>query len=134
MSTQNTYEIPVDFLIKHTISVSKDEACDLDEAIFVAKQIFAKRVERGIVLDFVEREHVDGKSAVVNSALAKELNPPKTYTVLVTRTQSVEVTVEAYSADDAETEAYEMVENGDVPSVDWDTDGEIEIQSVEEDD
>lgn len=132
MSTKDTYEIPVDFLIKHTISVSKDEACDLDEAIYVAKQIFAKRIESGTFLDFVERENVDAKSAVVPYDLAKELNPPKTYTVLVTRTQSVEVTVEAYSADDAETEAYELVENGDIPSVDWETDGEISIDSVEE--
>lgn len=129
--TNNYFEIPIDITIKSTISIPKEDACSLTEAIFLAQKVFSKRCESGTVLDFVEVTDVV-KAITVNNTLAQEMNPPKTFTVLVNRTQTVEVTVEAYSADDAETEAIEMIENGDVPSVDWDDDGELEVESVEE--
>ncbi len=130
--TKEYFEIPVNITIKSTISVAKDDACDLGEAIFLAKKIFAQRHEIGSVLDFVECEEVS-KEITVDSKLARELNPPKTYTVTVQRIQECEVTVEAYSEDDAQTEAIELVENGDVPSVDW-TDCEVTAESVDEND
>ena len=129
--TDNYFEIPVDITIKSTISICKDDACDLDEAIFLAQKAFAKRHEAGSVLDFVEAEEVS-KVLTIDHKLAKELNPPKTFSVTVTRTQSAVVTVEAYSADDAETFAIELAESGDVPECDWDTDADLETSDVEE--
>jgi hypothetical protein len=76
-------------------------------------------------------ETIDKHSCKVDRDLAEELNPKKTYSVKLVRTQEVIVEVEADTEDDAQDAAIALHEDGKVPEADWE-ETDLETEDVEE--
>ena len=127
------YEIPFTYNVNASIFI---EASNLESAIDKATHL------AGIESDGTCRL-IHGFSPVIKSEIelgsiridreeAEERNPKKSFTVKLIRTQTVEVEVEAHSADEAERVAIEGAENGSLDSFSDCDDFEIVAEEVEE--
>lgn len=127
-----TYTIPFSYTVNATIEI---QASGLDHAInkFMT---YAEVQEDGscrLIHNFgaITASTVDCKSIEVDQEKAEELNPKKTYTVTLVRTQTVEVEVEAYTAEEAEMAAIEGAEDGSLEDFSHPDDEEIVAENVE---
>ena len=124
-----TFEIPVSYTINTTLQV---DAPTLDSAIRAAQaKFFASRTAE--LIDNIANypETIDKHSCKVDKDLAEELNPKKTYSVKLVRTQEVTVEVEADTEDDAQDAAVALHEDGKIPEADWE-ETDLETEDVEE--
>lgn len=74
---------------------------------------------------------IDVKSIEIDQEKAEELNPKKTYTVTLIRTQTVDVEVEAHTEEEAERVAIEGAEDGSLEDFSYPDDEEIVAENVE---
>ena len=126
------YTIPFSYTINATIEI---QASGLDHAInkFMT---FAEVQEDGscrLIHNFgaITASKVDCNSIEIDQEKVEELNPKKTYTVTLVRTQTVEVEVEAHTEEEAERVAIEGAEDGSLEDFSYPTDEEIVAENVE---
>jgi hypothetical protein len=122
------YTIPFSFKTNCTIEV---EAHDLDCAIEkVAEMAQIKdgysRLLHGMAPVINHKADLD--SVVIDEDEAEELNPKKTYEVLIRRTQSMTITVEAHSEEDALDAANGKYDDGEFDESEFDDE---EVEAVE---
>jgi len=121
------FEIPVTYAINTTFEVN---AATLDAAIRAAQQSFFQMRPTELI-ELIQPEEVDKHSCKVDKDLAEEMNPKKTYSVKLVRTQEVTVEVEADTEDDAQDAAIALHEDGKVPENDWE-ETDLNTEDVEE--
>ena len=127
-----TYTIPFSYTVNATIEV---QASGLDHAINKVMTL-AEVQEDGscrLIHGFspVIKSDIDVKSIEIDQEKAEELNPKKTYTVRLVRTQTVEVEVEAHTEEEAERVAIEGAEDGSLEDFSYPDDEEIVAENVE---
>ena len=127
-----TYTIPFSYTVNATIEV---QASGLDHAINKVMTL-AEVQEDGscrLIHGFspVIKSDIDVKSIEIDQEKAEELNPKKTYTVRLVRTQTVEVEVEAHTEEEAERVAIEGAEDGSLEDFSYPDDEEIVAEDVE---
>jgi hypothetical protein len=127
-----TYTIPFSYTVNATIEV---QASGLDHAINKVMTL-AEVQEDGscrLIHGFspVIKSDIDVKSIEIDEDKAEELNPKKTYTVRLVRTQTVEVEVEAHTEEEAERVAIEGAEDGSLEDFSYPDDEEIVAEDVE---
>jgi hypothetical protein len=124
-----TFEIPVSYTIDTTFKV---EAATLEQAIYTAQRHFATAPKSELIKEIENYpESLNKQSLKIDRSLAEELNPKKTYSVKLIRTQEVTVEVEADTEDDAQDAAIALHEDGKVPEADWE-ETDLETDDVEE--
>jgi hypothetical protein len=127
------YEIPFTYTVNASIQI---KASDLDSAI-------TKALNLAEVNDDGSCRLVHGYSPTIKSEIevgsiridreeAEERNPKKSYTVKLVRTQTVEVEVEAHSAEEAEQVAIEGAEDGSLDDFSNCIEEEIVAEEVDE--
>jgi hypothetical protein len=127
------YEIPFTYTVNASIKI---EASDLDSAI-------TKALNLAEVNDDGSCRLIHGYSPIIKSEIevgsiridrdeAEERNPKKSYTVKLVRTQTVEVEVEAHSAEEAEQVAIEGAEDGSLDDFSNCIEEEIVAEEIEE--
>lgn len=122
------YQIPFSYTVNSTIYI---EASDLASAIDKAEYL-AKEQDGTCKILAYNTSTVDFSSIKIDTDLAEDLNPKKTYTVKLVRTQTVEVEVEAHSAEEAEQVAIDGAEDGSLDDFSNCIDEEIVAEEVEE--
>lgn len=123
-----TFKIPFSYMVYGEVEI---EATNLDSAIQMFETMALERLSRGKFLtDKATKLTPDLDTLEVNKDEAADINPPTKYRVYITRTQTVEVEVEAGDEDEAEEIATQMVSEGEVE--DDFQEGDIEVTDVEE--
>jgi hypothetical protein len=120
------YTIPYSYTVTATIEI---EASALHSAVGLVERL-AKVNEDGscrLIHGFspVTNAKIDLKSIKVDMEEAEELNPKKTYEVIIKRTQTMSVMVEAHSDDDACDIANAQYDDGEFDESDFE-DEEVE--------
>lgn len=127
------YKIPFSYTVNATIEV---EASDLASAIDKVEHLAGVEKDGScrLIHGFapIIKSVIDFGSIQVDKEYAEDLNPKKTYTVKLVRTQTVEVEVEAHSAEEAEQVAIEGAEDGSLDDFSNCIDEEIVAEEVEE--
>lgn len=127
------YKIPYSYTVNATIEV---EASDLVSAIDKIEHLSGVEKDGSCRLihgfDLITKSVIDFGSIQVDKEYAEDLNPKKSYTVKLVRTQTVEVEVEAHSAEEAEQVAIEGAEDGSLDDFSNCIDEEIVAEEVEE--
>lgn len=127
------YKIPFSYTVNATIEV---EASDLASAIDKVEHLAGVEPDGSCRLingfDLITKFTIDFGSIQVDKEYAEDLNPKKSYTVKLVRTQTVEVEVEAHSAEEAEQVAIEGAEDGSLDDFSNCIDEEIVAEEVEE--
>jgi hypothetical protein len=107
------YKIPFSYTVNATITI---QASDLASAIDKVEHLAGVEKDGSCRLIHafgpIIRSDIDFGSIEINKEWAEELNPKKSYTVKLVRTQTVEVEVEAHSLEEAERVAIEGAEDG----------------------
>lgn len=128
-----TYKIPFSYTVNCTIPI---EASDLASAIDKVEHLAGVEEDGScrLIHGFspITKSTIDFGSIEVHKEWAEELNPKKSYTVKLVRTQTVEVEVEAHSAEEAEQVAIDGAENGELDDFSDCIDEEIVAEEVEE--
>jgi hypothetical protein len=134
-----SYTIPFSYTVNGTIKI---DANSLDSALSKAYGLCAPSLDgsckllkspmEGGVSHLVDNIKVDADSIKIDHEEAEELNPKKSYTVKLVRTQTVEVEVEAHSAEEAERTAIEGAEDGSLDDFSNCIDEEIVAEEIEE--
>lgn len=107
------YKIPFSYTVNATVTIN---ASNLESAISKIEHLAG--VEKDgtcrLIHGFspITRSVIDFGSIEIDKELAEEMNPKKSYTVKLVRTQTVEVEVEAHSSEEAERVAIEGAEDG----------------------
>jgi hypothetical protein len=124
-----TFKLPFTYTVNGEIEI---EASNLDNAIAKFYVLATHTSTSGTypVLDRATKLVPDSNSIEVDEDEARDINPPIKYRVTITRTQSVDVEVEAHDEDDAEELAREKVHDGDME--DYFQDEVIEVENVDE--
>jgi hypothetical protein len=124
-----TFKIPFSYMVYGEVEI---EATNLDSAIQMFETMALNKTVTGHVpvLDKATKLTPDLDTLEVNKDEAADINPPTKYRVYITRTQTVEVEVEAGDEDEAEEIATQMVSEGEVE--DDFQEGDIEVTDVEE--
>lgn len=133
------YTIPFSYTVNCEIKI---EASSLDSALSKVYGLcvttpdgsckLLKSPLEGGVSHLINKIEVDANSIKIDREEAEELNPKKSYTVKLVRTQTVEVEVEAHSADEAERVAIDGAEDGSLDDFSNCIDEEIVAEEVEE--
>jgi hypothetical protein len=107
------YKIPFSYTVNATIEV---DASDLASAIDKIEHLAGVEPDGScrLIHGFapITKSVIDFGSIEVNKEYAEDLNPKKTYSVKLVRTQTVDVEVEAHSQEEAEQVAIEGAEDG----------------------
>jgi len=126
------YKIPFSYTVNATITI---QASDLASAIDKVEHLagIEKDGSCRLIHGFspIIRSDIDFGSITIDTELAEELNPKKSYTVKLVRTQTVEVEVEAHSAEEAERVAIEGAEDGSLDDFSNCIEEEIVAEDVE---
>lgn len=127
------YKIPFSYTVNATIEV---EASDLASAIDKIEHLAGVEPDGScrLIHGFapITKSVIDFGSIQVDKEYAEDLNPKKSYTVKLVRTQTVEVEVEAHSAEEAEQVAIDGAEDGSLDDFSNCIDEEIVAEEVEE--
>jgi len=107
------YKIPFSYTVNATIEV---DASDLASAIDKIEHLAGVEPDGSyrLIHGFspITKSVIDFGSIEVNKEYTEDLNPKKTYSVKLVRTQTVDVEVEAHSEEEAEQVAIEGAEDG----------------------
>lgn len=124
-----TFKIPFSYMVYGEVEI---EATNLDSAIKMFETMALNKTVTGHVpvLDKATKLSPDLDTLEVNKDEAADINPPTKYRVYITRTQTVEVEVEAGDEYEAEEIATQMVSEGEVE--DDFQEGDVEVTDVEE--
>jgi len=127
------YKIPFSYTVNATIEV---EASDLASAIDKIEHLAGVEKDGScrLIHGFspITKSVIDFGSIEVDKEYAEDLNPKKSYTVKLVRTQTVEVEVEAHSEEEAEQVAIEGAEDGSLDDFSNCIEEEIVAEEVEE--
>ena len=127
------YKIPFSYTVNATIEV---DASDLASAIDKIEHLAGVEPDGScrLIHGFspITKSVIDFGSIEVDKEYAEDLNPKKSYTVKLVRTQTVEVEVEAHSEEEAEQVAIEGAEDGSLDDFSNCIEEEIVAEEVEE--
>jgi len=127
------YKIPFSYTVNATIEV---DASDLASAIDKIEHLAGVEPDGScrLIHGFspITKSVIDFGSIEVDKEYAEDLNPKKSYTVKLIRTQTVEVEVEAHSAEEAEQVAIDGAEDGSLEDFSNCIDEEIVAEEVDE--
>ena len=123
----NTYKIPFSY---QTNAVAEVRAFTLEEAVLCVNQLV--NTNTSALQNLAVSVSIDDTTYKVDQDRIEDLNPKKSYTVTLVRTQTVEVEVEAYSTEEAEQVAIEGVEDGSLDDFSDCIEEELVAEEVEE--
>lgn len=122
-----TYKIPFSY---QTNAVAEVRAFTLEEAVLLVNQLV--NTNTSALQNLAVSVSIDDTTYKVDQDRIEDLNPKKSYTVKLVRTQTVEVEVEAYSAEEAEQVAIEGVEDGSLDDFSDCIEEDLVAENVEE--
>lgn len=122
-----TYKIPFSY---QTNAVAEVRAYTLEEAVLSVNQLV--NTNTSALQNLAVSVSIDNSTYKVDQDRIEDLNPKKSYTVTLVRTQTVEVEVEAYSASEAEQVALEGAENGSLDDFTDCIEEDLVAENVEE--
>jgi hypothetical protein len=122
-----TYKIPFSY---QTNAVAEVRAFTLEEAVLCVNQLI--NTNTSALQKLAISVSIDDATFKIEHDKVEDLNPKKSYTVKLVRTQTVEVEVEAYSTEEAEQLAIEGAEDGSLDDFSDCIDEEFVVEEVEE--
>jgi hypothetical protein len=125
-----TFKLPFSYTVNGEIEI---EANSLGSAISKFNVLAQQSSPTGHfpVLDRATKLVPDTETLEVDEDEAQDINPPIKYKVIVTRSQTLEVEVEAHDEEEAEANAFQKVNDGEYCEGDF-VDDEWQIDEVEE--